>query len=97
MKALIEVGEPVVEPLLSVLESDTRLTRSVHFWRDFSQDRTILGVHEAAYVALASILQTTFFEAVARGRARRGDRSHGGFRERAVFPAARLPLGSAEE
>src|SRR6185437_11798304 len=53
VQALVEVGDAAVEPLLDVLERDTRLTRSVHFWRDFSHHRSLLGVHEAAYVALA--------------------------------------------
>jgi hypothetical protein len=63
VKALVGVGEPAIEPLLEALEHDTRLTRSVHFGRDFDMHRSILGAHEAAYVALANILQTSFFGA----------------------------------
>ena len=67
VRELIQIGEPAVEALLEVLESDDRLTRSVHFWRDFARSRTVLGVHEAAYAALATILQASFFETVATG------------------------------
>jgi hypothetical protein len=42
------------------LENDTRLTRTIYYFRDFSQDRLILGVHEAAYVAISAILKTPF-------------------------------------
>lgn len=61
VQALIQEGEGAVEPLLDCLEKDTRLTRSVHIWRDFARDRSLIGVHEAAYVALAGILKTGFF------------------------------------
>jgi hypothetical protein len=61
IQALIHEGDPAVDPLLKCLEDDPRLTRSVHFWRDNSTDRTVLSVYEAAYVALATILQTDFF------------------------------------
>jgi hypothetical protein len=60
VKALIGEGEEAVEPLLTVLENDQRLTRSVQFGRDFFHERTILGVHKAAYVALTRILKTDF-------------------------------------
>ena len=45
-----------VLPLLDCLEHDNRLTRSVHFWRDFSTSRSPIGVHEAAYVAISGII-----------------------------------------
>ena len=61
LQALMQEGEPAIEPLLQCLEKDQRLTRSVHFWRDFSTDRAVLGVHEAAYEALTDILQTDFY------------------------------------
>ncbi|HET6247612.1 MAG TPA: hypothetical protein VFE47_07945 [Tepidisphaeraceae bacterium] len=60
--ALIAAGDDAVEPLLNCFEKDTRLTRSVHFGRDFSYYRSLIGVHEAAYVALCNILQESFFE-----------------------------------
>lgn len=60
--ALVEEGEEAIEPLLNCLENDTRLTRSVHFHRDFFRNRSLLGVHEAAYNALRGILVTSFFE-----------------------------------
>jgi hypothetical protein len=61
VQALIKEGGPAVEPLLSCLEKDTRLTRSVEFGRDFAPSRTVLGVDEAAYAALVAILQTNTF------------------------------------
>jgi hypothetical protein len=61
VQALIAKREEAVEPLLAVLESDTRLTRSVHFWRDFAHHRSLLSVGEAAYVALSGILDASFF------------------------------------
>jgi hypothetical protein len=61
--ALIRVGEPAVPALLECLEHDERWTRAVHFWRDFAMgSRTVLGVHEACYVALANILGEDFFD-----------------------------------
>ena len=60
--ALIRVGEPAVPALLECLEHDERWTRAVHFWRDFVPRRSVLGVHEACYVALANILGEDFFD-----------------------------------
>jgi len=65
--ALIECKEAAIPALLEVLEKDRRLTRSVHFWRDFNQDRTVLSVAEAALVALQSILRFRVFEPRASG------------------------------
>lgn len=62
VQALIAQGTVAVEPLLHVLENDRRLTRSVHFWRDFARSRDMISVGEAAYVALSGILGTSFFE-----------------------------------
>ena len=67
VQALIHEGEPAVEPLLAVFENDTRLTRSVQFWRDFARYRSVLAVYEAAYVALSGILDASFFQAVSTG------------------------------
>ncbi len=61
IQALIQEGDDAVEPLIDDLERDTRLTRSVHFWRDFARWRTVMGAHEAAYTALSGILKTSFF------------------------------------
>ncbi len=60
---LLQTGEAAVEPLLACLENDTRLTRSVHFSCDYntSRYRALVSVPEAAYVALAGILDTDFF------------------------------------
>lgn len=67
VRALIAIGEPAVPALIDALERDARLTRSVHFWRDFSRHRSLLGVHEAAYTAIAVILRQDFFRIVATG------------------------------
>ena len=49
--ALIQEGDPAVEPLLNCLENDKRLTRSVGFGRDFFRSRTVIPVHDAARAA----------------------------------------------
>jgi hypothetical protein len=67
VRELIMVGDVAVEPLIDVLENDTRLTRSVHFWRDFSQSRTVLSVREAALTAVMSILKVRVFEVASTG------------------------------
>ncbi len=67
VQALIEEGDEAVEPLIDDLERDTRLTRSVHFHRDFHRSRTIMGAHEAAYTALTGLLKTSFFGAATTG------------------------------
>ena len=60
VSALIQEGDPAVEPLLKCLENDKRLTRSVGFGRDFFRGRTVITVHDAAKVALLSILHAGF-------------------------------------
>lgn len=67
VQELIALGEAAVPALIEVVESDTRLTRSVHFWRDFSPNRTVIGVHEVAVVALTTILQVDVFDPVSTG------------------------------
>ncbi len=67
VQALVKLGDDAVGPLLEDLESDVRLTRSVHFWRDFHRSRIIMGAHEAAYTALSGILNAPFFGAVSTG------------------------------
>lgn len=67
VQALIAEGEPAIEPLIDAFENDTRLTRSVQFWRDFARHRTVLAVYEAAYVALSGVLEVSFFEADSTG------------------------------
>ncbi len=59
--ALIAEGDPAVEPLVSVLESDMRLTRSVSASRRNSFDRVVLPVYNAALGALVGILQSSEF------------------------------------
>jgi hypothetical protein len=61
IRALIAEGDPAVEPLLNVVESDIRLTRSVTSARPGSINRLVLPVYEAAVSALEGILQTTEF------------------------------------
>jgi hypothetical protein len=63
VKALVDEGEEAVEPLLRVLESDERLTRSVSFHRDFFYQRHPITVAETAYAALTAILKSTSFVA----------------------------------
>ena len=53
----IRLGNQAVPSLIDALENDERLTRSVHFWRDFARFRTVLGVREAVLTALMSILR----------------------------------------
>jgi hypothetical protein len=67
VQALINEGGPAVEPLLTCLEKDTRLTRSVQFGRDFIPSRNVLGVDEAAYAALVAILQRNTFRSNSMG------------------------------
>ncbi len=61
VEALIKEGEEAVEPLLRVLESDERLTRSVSFFRNFFYQRHPITVAEAAYRALTEILKSDSF------------------------------------
>jgi len=58
--ALIQDGDPAVDPLLNCLENDQRLTRSVGFGRVFFRGRTVIPVHDAARVALLAILRAGF-------------------------------------
>ena len=67
VEALVKEGEAAIEPLVDTIEHDARLTRSVHFWRDFSRSRSVLGVHEAAYVAVSQILSVSVFAPAATG------------------------------
>ena len=67
VEELIRLGDATVPALLDALETDERLTRSVHFWRDFARSRTVLGVREATLTALMSILRVRVFEPAATG------------------------------
>ena len=60
VRALVDVGNEAIEPLLECLENDTRLTRSVSFHRHFGQHRCLISVQEAAYFALERILKKSF-------------------------------------
>ena len=65
--ALIKLGDAAVPALIDVLDQDKRLTRSVHFWRDFADSRTVIGVPEAAMTALMSIMRVRAFDPVSTG------------------------------
>jgi hypothetical protein len=67
IQALVKEGEPAIEPLIAAFETDERRTRSVQFWRDFARHREVLAVYEAAYVALAGVLDMSFFTPVSTG------------------------------
>ncbi|WP_435006863.1 hypothetical protein P12x_004324 [Tundrisphaera lichenicola] len=83
VKDLIAEGDPAVEPLLTVLESDDRLTRSVSNGRGMMIDRFVHPVHEAAFAALIGILKTQEFD----------DRRSFGWQK--ADPAARKSLASS--
>ncbi|MEO5804810.1 MAG: hypothetical protein ABIR24_14900 [Verrucomicrobiota bacterium] len=59
-KALVAEGENAVEPLLDCLENDSRLTRSISSYKNFSTHRNILPVRAAAEAALNEILKVNF-------------------------------------
>lgn len=67
VQALIGIGDTAVERLIEVIETDNRFTRSVHFWRDFARNRTVLNVKEAALTAIMSIWQDPVFSPVSTG------------------------------
>jgi hypothetical protein len=67
VKQLIAMGDAVVPDLIDVLEGDRRLTRSVHYWRDFASSRTVVSVREAALTALMSTMRVQAFEVFATG------------------------------
>lgn len=67
VKAIIDIGDAAVPALIDTLEKDDRMTRSVHFWRDFAQSRTVLSVREAALTAAMSILRVRAFETRSTG------------------------------
>jgi hypothetical protein len=67
VEALIKLGDVAVPALIDTIEKDERLTRSVHFWRDFSPARTVLAVREAALSAAMSIMRVQAFDPVATG------------------------------
>ncbi len=62
VRELIAEGDPAVAPLLEVLESDDRLTRSVNYSsRGFSVGRLVHPVYEPAFTAVVGILKTGEF------------------------------------
>lgn len=67
VQEIIAMGDDIVPALITVIESDNRLTRCVHFWRDFARSRTVIGVHEVAVSAIMTILQVRVFEPASTG------------------------------
>jgi hypothetical protein len=65
--ALIACGEAAVPALLDAYETDTRLTRSVSFWRSYSAHRDVRTVRETVLVALEGILRVRAFEPTVQG------------------------------
>ncbi len=61
VKALIAEGDVAVEPLLTALETDMRLTRTVSYGRGMSIDRYFHPVYEAEFAALTGLLATSEF------------------------------------
>ena len=72
VRALVRRGDEVVEPLLKVMETDDRLTRSVSFGRDFHRSRNLITVSQAAYAGLADLLRMRFKTYGADGTPRSG-------------------------
>ena len=66
VRALIECGEGAVPVLLTAYETDTRLTRSVSFGRDYVPYRNVHPVREAVLLALEGILRVRAFEPTAK-------------------------------
>ena len=65
--ALIQIGDAAVPDLIATIDGDERLTRSVHYHRDFGTDRTVLSVREAALAATMSITKMRVFEPFTSG------------------------------
>lgn len=63
VQGLVAQGDDAVQPLIDTVKTDTRLTRSVGFGRDFFQARSLVSVSGAAYAALVDILHTSEFSA----------------------------------
>lgn len=59
-KALVEIGPEAVEPLIAVVATDRRLTRSMR-WAEAARPRWPIEVAEVAYAAIAAILDTVRF------------------------------------
>jgi hypothetical protein len=63
VQALVEEGDDAFGPLIEDLEHETRLTRSVGFWRDYHRSRNIMGAPQAVITALSGIMKTPFYGA----------------------------------
>ncbi|BCM89797.1 hypothetical protein IAD21_01645 [Abditibacteriota bacterium] len=63
VQKMVALGDRAVEPLLTALETETRLTRSVGFHRDFFRYRYLISTAQAETVALEALLKTQFSEA----------------------------------
>ncbi len=64
LRAMGDVALPV---LIQALEQDDRLTRTVHYWRDFSTGRTIISVRDVVLTIIQDVIKVRFFEPVGTG------------------------------
>jgi len=62
VQALVKEGDAAVDPLIAAYDRDGRRTRSVQFGRNFHRYREVLTVKDAAYAALATILDLRSYE-----------------------------------
>ncbi|MCE0485151.1 MAG: hypothetical protein LV479_13055, partial [Methylacidiphilales bacterium] len=60
VRALIEEGDPAVEPLIKCLEEDNRLTRSLFTFHMMGRG-PMIPVYEPAFAAIVGILKTPFY------------------------------------
>jgi hypothetical protein len=58
VRAVVKLGEGALPALFDCLEKDTRLVRSVSYFRDFAPSREAHYVREAAWVAVSEILKS---------------------------------------
>ena len=61
IKALIDLGDEAVEPLIQALRTDDRLTRSLDLGGGPFRDQTIMRADRAAYLTLTKILKVSSF------------------------------------
>lgn len=59
-QALIAEGEAAIEALIQTIETDTRLTRSVGYYRDFRPYRYVVSVQEVAYAIVCIFFKKSF-------------------------------------
>lgn len=59
--AIVKIGRPAVPALIEHL-TDTRLTRSIGYWRNFAPSRTVLRVQDVAIECICHILDVPFYQ-----------------------------------